>query len=89
MRVKLLIGKECGQLLVLGANIDDVGWPYSGELDILEHGDYVKDSTSDDPGLISSAVHYGPGDHRSQYQNIPGTFYYNTGQEMFVEQKNY
>ena len=69
---------------MLGANIDDVGWPYSGELDILEHGDYVKDSTSNDPGLISSAVHYGPGDHRSQYQNIPGTFYYNTGQEMFV-----
>ena len=57
---------------MLGANIDDVGWPYSGELDILEHGDYVKDSTSDDPGLISSAVHYGPQDHRSrQTTNVP------------------
>ena len=41
---------------LLGANIDEIGWPNCGELDILEHGDYVKDSTSNDPGLISSAA---------------------------------
>ena len=35
---------------LLGANIDEIGWPNCGELDILEHGDYVKDSTSNDPG---------------------------------------
>ena len=48
---------------MLGANIDDISWPNCGELDILEHGDYVKDSTNNDPGLISSAVHYGPQDY--------------------------
>ena len=69
---------------LLGANYDVIGWPYCGELDILEHGDYVKDSTVDDPGLISSAVHYGPLDHKSQYENIPNTFFMATGQENFV-----
>ena len=29
---------------MLGANIDDISWPNCGELDILEHGDYVKDT---------------------------------------------
>ena len=48
---------------MLGANIDEVSWPNCGELDILEHGDYVKDTTNNDPGLISSAVHYGPQDY--------------------------
>ena len=51
---------------MLGANIDEISWPNCGELDILEHGDYVKDSTSNDPGLISSAVHYGPQDYSRQ-----------------------
>ena len=60
---------------LLGANYDVIDWPYCGELDILEHGDYVKDSTVDDPGLISSAVHYGPLDHKSQYANIPNTIF--------------
>ena len=69
---------------MMGANYDSVGWPFCGELDILEHGDYVKSSTIDDPGLISSAVHYGPSDHKSQYASIPNTFYYDTGQENFV-----
>ena len=69
---------------MLGANFDTVGWPFCGELDILEHGDYVKSSTINDPGLISSAVHYGPSDHDSQYASIPNTFYFDTGQENFV-----
>ena len=69
---------------LLGANYDVIDWPYCGELDILEHGDYVKDSTVDDPGLISSAVHYGPLDHKSQYANIPNTIFMATGQENFV-----
>ena len=69
---------------LLGANYDVIGWPYCGELDILEHGDYIKDSTVDDPGLISSAVHYGPLDHKSQYANIPNTIFMATGQENFV-----
>ena len=69
---------------MLGANFDTVGWPFCGELDILEHGDYVKSSTINYPGLISSAVHYGPSDHDSQYASIPNTFYFDTGQENFV-----
>jgi len=69
---------------LLGANYDVIDWPYCGELDILEHGDYIKDSTIDDPGLISSAVHYGPLDHKYQYENIPNTIFMATGQENFV-----
>ena len=69
---------------MMGANYDTLGWPFCGELDILEHGDYVKSSTIDDPGLISSAVHYGPSDHKSQYATIPNTIYFDTGQENFV-----
>ena len=69
---------------LLGANYDVIDWPYCGELDVLEHGDYIKESTVDDPGLISSAVHYGPLDHKSQYENISNTFFMATGQENFV-----
>ena len=69
---------------MLGANIDEVGWPNCGELDILEHGDYVKDSTSDDPGLISSAVHYGPQDYTRQTTNVPGKIFSDTGQERYI-----
>jgi len=69
---------------LLGANIDEIGWPNCGELDILEHGDYVKDSTSDDPGLISSAVHYGPQDYSRQTTNVPGKIFFDTGQERFI-----
>ena len=69
---------------MMGANYDTLGWPFCGELDILEHGDYVKSSTIDDPGLISAAVHYGPSDHKSQYATIPNTIYFDTGQENFV-----
>ena len=69
---------------MLGANIDDISWPNCGELDILEHGDYVKDSTNNDPGLISSAVHYGPADYSRQTTSVPGKLFYDTGQERFV-----
>ena len=69
---------------LLGANIDDIGWPNCGELDILEHGDYVKDSTSNDPGLISSAVHYGPQDYSRQTTNVPNKIFFDTGQERFI-----
>ena len=69
---------------LLGANIDEIGWPNCGELDILEHGDYVKDSTSNDPGLISSAVHYGPQDYLRQTTNVPGKIFFDTGQERFI-----
>ena len=69
---------------LLGANIDEIGWPNCGELDILEHGDYVKDSTSDDPGLISSAVHYGPQDYSRQTTNVQNKIFFDTGQERFI-----
>jgi beta-glucanase (GH16 family) len=69
---------------LLGANIDEIGWPNCGELDILEHGDYVKDSTSNDPGLISSAVHYGPQDYSRQTTSVPNKIFYDTGQERFI-----
>ena len=69
---------------LLGANIDEIGWPNCGELDILEHGDYVKDSTSNDPGLISSAVHYGPQDYSRQTTSVPGKIFFDTGQERFI-----
>ena len=69
---------------LLGANIDEIGWPNCGELDILEHGDYVKDSTSNDPGLISSAVHYGPQDYSRQTTFVPGKIFFDTGQERFI-----
>ena len=69
---------------LLGANIDEIGWPNCGELDILEHGDYVKDSTSDDPGLISSAVHFGPQDYSRQTTSVPNKIFFDTGQERFI-----
>ena len=69
---------------LLGANIDVIGWPNCGELDILEHGDYVKASTSNDQGLISSAVHYGPQDYSRQTTSVPNKIFYDTGQERFI-----
>jgi len=69
---------------LLGANIDVIGWPNCGELDILEHGDYVKSSTSNDPGLISSAVHYGPQDYSRQTTSVPNKIFYDTGQERCI-----
>ena len=69
---------------LLGANYDEIGWPNCGELDILEHGDYVKESTSNDPGLISSAVHYGPQDYSRQTTYVPNKIFFDTGQERFI-----
>ncbi len=69
---------------MLGANIDEISWPGCGELDILEHGDYVKDNTSNDPGLISSAVHYGPQDYSKQTTYVPNKIFFDTGQERFI-----
>ena len=69
---------------MLGANIDDISWPNCGELDILEHGDYVKDTTNNDPGLISSAVHYGPQDYSRQSTYVPNKIFFDTGQERFI-----
>jgi beta-glucanase (GH16 family) len=69
---------------MLGANIDEVSWPNCGELDILEHGDYVKDSTNNDPGLISSAVHYGPQDYSRQTTYVQNKIFFDTGQERFI-----
>jgi beta-glucanase (GH16 family) len=69
---------------MLGANIDEVSWPNCGELDILEHGDYVKDNTNNDPGLISSAVHYGPQDYSRQTTYVQNKIFFDTGQERFI-----
>ena len=70
---------------MLGANIDDISWPNCGELDILEHGDYVKDTTSNDPGLISSAVHYGPQDYSRQTTDVPDKIQFFVDEEMYFE----
>jgi beta-glucanase (GH16 family) len=60
---------------LLGANELEVGWPMCGEMDILEHGDWLKESTVDDPGLISSAVHYHESFHLYQYENLPNSIF--------------
>ena len=38
-------------LWALGANFDEVGWPTSGEIDIMEH-------VGNNPNVVSSALHY-------------------------------
>lgn len=45
---------------MLGANIDSAGWPFCGEIDIMEHGDLQ-------PGLISSAIHQDNDDGDPKY----------------------
>ena len=60
---------------LLGANELEVGWPMCGEMDILEHGDWLKESTVNEPGLISSAVHYHESFHLYQYENLPNTIF--------------
>ena len=51
IRAKLPSGQGTWPAIwMLGGNIDAVGWPQCGEIDIMEHGDIR-------PGLISSTVH--------------------------------
>ena len=51
IRAKLPEGQGTWPALwFLGANIDTVGWPTCGEIDLMEHGD-------GEPGLVSSTVH--------------------------------
>ena len=57
-------------LWFLGANIDSVGWPSCGEMDLMEHG-------NDDPGLVSSAVHQA---------NENGDAYYTSGGQLIANE---
>ena len=76
VRAKIPYGKGLWPAIwLLGANELEVGWPMCGEMDILEHGDWVKDSTVDNQGLISSAVHYHESFHLSQYENLPNSIF--------------
>ena len=51
VKAKLPIGEGTWPAIwMLGANIDTVGWPKCGEIDIMEHWGY-------NPSLISSATH--------------------------------
>jgi beta-glucanase (GH16 family) len=47
-------------LWMLGANIDAVGWPATGEIDIME-------LTGDQPGRVLGTVHYGSSVAQHQY----------------------
>lgn len=49
---------------MLGANIDTIGWPFCGEVDLMEHG-------NKEPGVVSSAVHLA---------NSEGNHYYLTNE---------
>ncbi|MFD2725553.1 glycoside hydrolase family 16 protein [Hyunsoonleella rubra] len=53
-RMKLPFGKGMWPAFwLLGANIDDIGWPFCGEIDVMENG-------GSNPTTVSAAVH-GPG----------------------------
>lgn len=85
MRAKLPKGEGMWPAFwLLGASYDEVGWPKCGEIDILEHGDFVKDTTSNNPGLISSAMHYSSNDHKSVYSSIPNTIFIQDDPHNFV-----
>lgn len=58
-RAKLPVGQGTWPAIwMLGENIDIVGWPACGEVDLMEHG-------NKDPGIVSAAVHLpnSNGDH--------------------------
>ena len=57
-------------LWFLGANIDSVGWPSCGEMDLMEHG-------NGDPGMVSSAVHQA---------NENGDAYYTSGEQLIANE---
>ena len=67
IRAKLPEGQGTWPALwFLGANIDTVGWPTCGEIDLMEHGD-------GEPGLVSSTVHRA---------NVNGDNYYRRGDQV-------
>ncbi len=71
IRAKLPQGQGTWPALwFLGANIDSVGWPSCGEMDLMEHG-------NDDPGLVSSAVHQA---------NENGDAYYTSGGQLIANE---
>ena len=51
---------------MLGDNYSDVGWPYSGEIDIWESG-------GSDPRHVSGAVHYSGTHHPEDFQHLMQT----------------
>ncbi len=63
-------------LWMLGSNIDAVGWPACGEIDIME-------LTGDLPNRILGTIHYGA--NLSQHQYNSGTKYLD-GQETFQDE---
>lgn len=63
-------------LWMLGSNIDAVGWPASGEIDIME-------LTGDLPNRILGTIHYGA--NLSQHQSNSGTKYLD-GQATFQDE---
>ena len=76
VRAKIPNGKGLWPAIwLLGANELEVGWPLCGEMDILEHGDWVKESTSNEEGLVSSAVHYHESQNLFQYESLPNTIF--------------
>ena len=71
IRAKLPQGQGTWPALwFLGANIDSVGWPLCGEMDLMEHG-------NKDPGMVSSAVHQA---------NENGDAYYTSGEQLIANE---
>ena len=71
IRAKLPQGQGTWPALwFLGANIDSVGWPSCGEMDLMEHG-------NGDPGMVSSAVHQA---------NENGDAYYTSGEQLIANE---